>query len=223
MSKRDTITIKITPKGQGYNIENTKQERIESVFAHAKDSMTSPCAFHLITHVYEPELFRTTKNKGFIKSFERALKREYKLLAQREPKEGKAKTKRPQKCPNTIIAYSIEYKLTSQKDIDGKEDAYKSVWEIAKEKLPFLHIHFYVIADCNQTIPQNFTKYAMAALNELDGLRAARYAKTKDNKKYKPLNTDYDDAVLRAFYIGKVEQKSSEIPYRNTFGTSKIS
>lgn len=222
MSKTDTITIKMTSKGRGYKIENTKQERIEKVFAYARDTMTSPSAFHLITHIHDAELFRTTKSKGFIKEFERALKRQYKLLAQREPKEGHTKTKRPQKCPNTIIAYSIEYKLTSQKDIDGKEDAYKSVWEITNGKLPFLHIHFYVIADCNQTIPQNFTKHAMEALNELDGLRAARYAKTKDNKKYKPLNTDYDDAVLRAFYIGKVEQKGANIPYRNSFGTSKI-
>ena len=209
--------------GREYQIENTKQERIEEVFAYARDTMASPCAFHLITHIHDAELFRTTKSKGFVKSFERALKRQYKMLAQREPKEGRTKTDRPQKCPRTVIAYSIEYKLTSQKDIDGKEDAYKSIWEITNGKLPFLHIHFYVIADCNQTIPQNFTKHAMAALNELEGSRAARYAKTKDNKKYKPLNTDYDDAVLRAFYIGKVEQKSSEIPYRETFGTSKTS
>ena len=221
MSKIDTINIKMTPKGRGYGIENTKQERIESVFAHARDTMTSPCAFHLITHIHDAELFRTTKNKGFIKEFERALTRQYKKLKQKNPK-----IDRPQKCPRTVVVYSIEYKLTSQKEIDGDDDTYQIgniIYPKTKEKLPFLHVHLHVIADCNNTKPMDFHKYAIAALNELDGLRAARYAKTKDNKKYKPLNTDYDDAVLRAFYLGKVEQKSPEIPYRNTFGTSKIS
>jgi hypothetical protein len=93
-----------------------------------------------------------------------------------------------------------------------------------------------MIADCNNTRAENLTHHAMNAMNELSGLRATTYAKTilkktknKDGdyeyekpKKYKKLKTDYDDAVLRAFYLAKTEQKSPEIPYRKAFDTSKV-
>ena len=235
MDKRDTTALKITKDGKRYNTKDKRRERIEEVFSYARDTMTSPCAFHFITHIHDAELFRATKSKGFIKEFERALKRQYKLLAKKEGK-GKGKAKRHQKCPNTLIVYSIEYKLTSQKEIDGEDNAYKYGYEKTDEKLPFLHIHVHVIADCNNTIAPNFTFHAMNAMNELDGLIATRYAKTKprktknengeyeyeEPKKYKKLKTDYDDAVLRAFYLAKTEQKSPEIPYRKAFDTSKV-
>ena len=195
--------------------------------------MRHPSAHHLISHIYDAELFRTTKNKGIIKEFERELKRQYKLLAK---KEGKAKAKRPQKCPNTLIVYSIEYKLTSQDEIDGNSDTYKYGYEKTKEKLPFLHIHLHVIADCTDCIAPSFGNYAKNALNKLSGLKSSQYLPTQPKKikneigvyeyekkkLYKKLDTDFDDAVLRAFYLAKIEQKSPEIPYRNTFGTSKI-
>lgn len=62
----------------------------------------------------------------------------------------------------------------------------------------------------------------MKALNELKGLRAARYSKSIYGEIYKRLNIDCDDAFSRFLYIGKISQKSPEIPYRKTFGTSKI-
>lgn len=211
MSKTDTIAIKMVSSGNTYDIEKTKYDSLEKVFMYAKENMTSPCMFHLISHIDEPELFRITK-KDLIKSFERALKRQYKKLEQL--------------CPNTVIAYSIEFKHTSQKEIDGGSDAYKvgnSVWQKTDSKLPFLHIHFYVIADCRKTIPKSFPIHAKAALNELKGLRAGRYSKSIYGEIYKSLNKDCDDAFSRFLYIGKIEQKSPEIPYRNTFGTSKVS
>lgn len=237
MDKRDTTALKITKDGKRYNTKDKRRERIEEVFSYARDNMTSPCAYHLITHIHDAELFRATKSKGFIKEFQRALQRQYKLLAQREPKEGKAKAKRPQKCPDTLIVYSIEYKLTSQDEIDGNSDTYKYGYEKTDEKLPFLHIHVHVIADCNNTIAPNFTFHAMNAMNELDGLKATRYAKTKprktknengeyeyeEPKKYKKLNSDFDDAVLRAFYLTKIEQKPPEgMISGNLFNTSKV-
>ena len=130
MNKRDTTALKITKDGKRYNTEDKRRERIEEVFSYARDTMTSPCAFHFITHIHDAELFRATKSKGFIKEFERALKRQYKLLAKKEGKgKGKGKAKRPQKRPNTLIVYSIEYKLTSQKEIDGEDNAYKYGYE----------------------------------------------------------------------------------------------
>nr|QJS05488.1 hypothetical protein [Psychrobacter sp.] len=220
----NTIKVNMVKGGKSYGLVPRRMKRIEDVFAYAKETMTSPCAFHLITHIHDAEMFGTTKSKGFIKEFKRALKRQYKPATTRKTKSG-----RRQQCPNTIVIYSIEYKLTSQKEIDGDNDTYKYGYEKTDKKLPFLHIHTYVIADCDNTIPENLTYHAMNAMNELDGLKATRYAPTKDKdpdkdkKKYKKLNTDYDDAVLRAFYLAKVEQKSSEIPYRKAFDASKIS
>lgn len=73
MSKTDTIDIKMVSSGNTYAIEKTKYDSLEKVFMYAKENMTSPCMFHLISHIDELELFRTTK-KDLIKSFERALK-----------------------------------------------------------------------------------------------------------------------------------------------------
>lgn len=215
---------------KGYGLDPIHQERIEDVFSYARDTMTYPCAFHLISHIYDAELFRATKSK-FIREFKRALKRQYKPASTRNPKSG-----RRQKCPNTLLIYSIEYKLTSQQERDGDYSTYKYGYEKTKEKLPFLHIHCHVIADCDNCIAPNFAYHAKNAMNELEGLRASQYLPTKpkktknkngeyeyeEGKKYKKLNTDYDDAVLRAFYLAKIDQKSPEIPYRKAFDSSKI-
>lgn len=210
MSKTDTITIKMVSNGKPYKIEKTKYDRLEEVFLYAKENMKSPCMFHLLSHIHDAEAFRVTK-KDLIRTFERALKRQYKSLNQ--------------SCPDTVIAYSIEFKYTTQKEINGDSDAYKvgnSVWQKTDNKLPFLHIHFYVIADCRRTKPQSFPIFAIAALNELKGLRASRYFKSIDGDIYKRLNDDCDDAFSRFLYIGKVEQKSPEIPYRNASNASQI-
>ncbi len=203
LDKRDTQALRITTKkGKLYDTKDKRRERIEEVFSHARDTMTSPSAFHFITHIHDVELFEPIKRKGFIREFERAIVRQYKPASKRNPKSG-----RKQKAPAISLVYSIEFKLTSQQEIDGDEDTYKYKFEKTEELLPFLHIHWHVIADCNNTLPENFTYHAMNAMNELDGLRATRYAKTIDDKKYKKLNTDYDDAVLRAYYLAKIEQK----------------
>lgn len=231
MDKRDTQPLKITKNGNLYDTKDKRRERIEEVFTYARDTMRHPNAYHLISHIYDAELFRTTKSNGIIKEFERELKRQYKPDNTRKPKSGNR-----QKAPNTLIVYSIEYKLTSQDEIDGNSDTYKYGYEKTKEKLPFLHIHLHVIADCTDCIAPSFGNYAKNALNKLSGLKSSQYLPTQPKKikneigvyeyekkkLYKKLNTDFDDAVLRAFYLAKVEQKSPEIPYRNTFGTSKV-
>ena len=210
MSKTNTVPIKMVSTGNTYHVEHTKYERLEEVFMYAKENMTSPCMFHLLSHIHEPEQFRITK-KTLIKSFERALRRQYKQLSQL--------------CPDIVVAYSIQFKYTNQKEIEGRSDAYEGnnpIWSKTDKTLSFLHIHFYVIADCRKTIPKSFPNYAKAALNELEGLRAGRYFKSIHGEIYKKLNDDCDDAFSKFLYIGKIEQKSPEIPYRNTFGTSKV-
>lgn len=210
MSKKDTVSLKMVSHGRTYEIDKYKYDRLETLFLSAKASMKSPCLFHFISHIDKPDSFRVTK-KDLIRSFERALKRQYKPSSQ--------------PCPNTAIAYSIEFKNTTQKEIDGSADAYKvgsSVWQKTSNELPFLHIHFYVIADfTRETRPQSFPHWAKNALDDLNGLRATRYMKNIHGNMYHKLSDD--DAFSRFLYIGKVEQKSSEIPYPRAFSTSKIS
>lgn len=189
--------------------------------------MTSPCSYHLLSHVSDPDTFKKVK-RDFFKLFKRALKRQYKGLKQ--------------KAPEVLLVYSIEFKMT---DVDEINDTEKAFTEEAKKstiKLPFLHIHVHVIADCKKTMPQGFPKYALQALNEIDGLTKARYFKTKpryvsvyndetkertsklvQEKLYKKLNTEFDDVYDRMTYIAKTEQKDRDkIPFKKAFGTSQL-
>lgn len=219
MSVKDTIKIKMMRNGNEYEIEKTKYDNLEKLMMYAKGKMKSPTMIHFISHIVDAEQFKTTK-KDLIKLYQRALKRQF--------KKANATT---QQCPDTLVVYSIEFKPATQKVIDDDEDVYRrgnSIWVKTEEKLPFLHLHFYVIADTNKTQPRSFLKASLEALNELDGLRASRYEprKQKDvsDKKYyyHNLNKEFDDGFDRILYIGKIEQKCAEIPYRNRFGMSKV-
>lgn len=208
MAKTDTIKVKMLASGNKYQIEKTKYDSLERMFLYAQNNMTSPCIYHLIAHIENPSQFKNSK-KNLIRLFQRGLRRQYKPLHQ--------------DCPDTVIAYSIEFKHTYQKEIDGEGDAYSvgsAKYKKTSDQLPFLHIHFYVIADCKKTRPDSFVIFAKRALNEINGLRAARYVRSNKNEIYKSLKTDGDDAFSRLLYIGKIEQKSENIPFRNTFGTS---
>lgn len=125
-----------------------------------------------------------------------------------------------------MVAYSIEFKYTSQQEIDGIRDYLTS-----ENNLPFLHLHFYVIADCSECLPQSFPKYAIGALNDIQGISKARYFKSSKHK-YSNLNKQpmftkldndsFDDICSRMKYIAKLDQKSDEIPFTKAFGTSQI-
>ena len=210
MSSNKTLTIKMKDGGNSYQIKETHYEALESLIEHARESMTSPIAIHFISHIHDAEQFEESK-RNFIKNFERGLKRQFKGSKQN--------------CPEVLIAYSVEFKHTSQKEIDSSDGFYRRgslVWEKTKEQLPFLHLHMHVIADCNKTYPTTFKNKAIETLNNIDGLRAARYSTSYYGELYKKVKTDYADVFQRLLYIGKTEQKSPEIPYKKTFGTSKV-
>lgn len=206
----DTIFVKMEGKnGRIYELNPKHYKRLEDVFIKAKTEMTSPSIFHMLSWITDAEKFRSSK-RDLIKLFKRKLKKQYKNLKQT--------------VPDTLIAYSIEYKETdlSEITIQGCVDNLEHL--NTEEKLPFLHLHFYVIADCNKCMPQGFVKYATAALNEIEGLSKARYFKSKSGQIYKRLNIEAEaaDAFHRMKYIAKIEQKTPEIPYRETFGASLV-
>lgn len=218
MAKTNTMQLKMINNGNTYQIDPVKYESLESLFIYAKESMKHPCMYHFLSHIEDPEQFRKSK-RYLIRLFERALKRQYKKGSKENTKR---KTARKQVVPDVLVAYSIEYKLTSQKEIDGDSDAYKYGHDRTKEKLPFLHIHFYVIADCKLANAAWFPDMGRLSLNQIKGLRAGRYFRSSKGELYKSLKTDYDDAFSKILYIGKTEQKSPEIPYRKAFDTSEI-
>lgn len=219
MSVKDTTKVKIISDGKEYEIENPKYDSLEKLIVYAKSNMKSPTMIHFISHIADAEKFRKTKG-DLIRLYQRALKRQF--------KKANVTT---QQCPDTLLAYSIEFKYTTKKEINADEDAYKrgnTTWKKTEEKLPFLHLHCYVIADCNKTHPRSFLNASIAAFNELDGLRASRYIPRKqkgisDKKQYyHNLNRELDDGFNRILYIGKTEQKCPEIPYRKKFGMSEV-
>jgi hypothetical protein len=200
------IRMNVTTNGKKYNIDSKNYEKLEGFIEHARDEMSYPYMFHFLSHICDADAFKKSK-RDLIKDFERGLKRKFKSSQQ--------------SCPDIQVVYSIEFKYTTDKEVNGKEDAYKQNTSL-KPKQPFLHIHFYVIADCRKAKPITFKNNAIASLNDIKGLRAGRYFPSNNGELYKKVKTDYDDCFSRILYIGKLDQKSPEIPFNKRFGMSKI-
>lgn len=197
------LNIKITAdRGRTYQIQSKQYEKLESLITHAKDTMTRPCIYHMLSWISSPDDFKASK-RDLIKLFNRKLKKQYKSLKQ--------------EVPDTLVAYSIEFKYTDVNEIDGVHD-----YPTTGIQLPFLHLHFYVIADCSKCKPVTFTNFAKAALNEIGGLSKSRYFKSNKGDSYKNVKDHFDDSFQRLLYIGKINQKSLEIPFRETFGASSV-
>ena len=203
-----TVREMVTANGKEYEILVKQKQRIIKLVEYANSTMKYPCVYHCLSWINEP---KNLDSRNLIKNFKRALKRQYKSLKQQ--------------CPNVLVAYSIEFKYTSQQEIDGIRDYLTS-----ENNLPFLHLHFYVIADCSECLPHSFPKYAMGALNNIKGLSKARYFKSdkyvysfSNQPVFTKLDNDsLDDVCSRMKYIAKLDQKSDEIPFTKTFGTSQI-
>lgn len=204
-----TIAVeKIKDNGKEYVISIKHKDRIFKLVEYAKGTMKYPCVYHCLSWISKPN---ELDSRNLIKNFKRALKRQYKDIKQQSPE--------------VLIAYSIEFKYTDQQEIDGIRD-----YPTSSTQLPFLHLHFYVIADCSKCLPQSFPKYAMGALNDIKGLSKARYFKSdkyvysfSNQPVFTKLDNDsLDDVCSRMKYIAKLDQKSDEIPFTKTFGTSQI-
>ena len=77
--------------------------------------------------------------------------------------------------------------------------------------------------DCHKIDPANMPIAVVSALDKLDGLTKSHYLPSYDGMKYKELNDNsIDDIFNRIIYIAKLNQKSSDIPFRQTFGMSKL-
>jgi hypothetical protein len=197
------LNIKITTKrGRTYEIEEKEYEKLEHIITYANEEMKNPCIYHMLSWVSDANAFKISK-RNLIKLFKRRLKAQYKKLKQ--------------EVPNTLVIYSIEFKYTDVDEINGIHDHPTS-----KVRLPFLHIHFYVIADCIKCNPVTFPNFAKAAMNEISGITKARYFKSNKGELYKNVKEHFDDSFQRLLYIGKINQKSPEIPFRETFGASSV-
>lgn len=60
-------------------------------------------------------------------------------------------------------------------------------------------------------------------INSISGLDTTKYNKAIDGSIYKKVDDDnFDDVFSRLLYIGKLDQKDEYIPFRETFGMSRI-
>lgn len=196
------LNIKICNEGRPYKINNKQYEKLEKIILYANETMKYPAIYHFLSHIDNPSLFKKSK-RDLIKYFTRKLKKQYKNCEQVSPR--------------TLVVYSIEFKKTDLNEIKGFHPYPKS-----SDLLPFLHIHFYVIADCTYCRPASFPYFAQEALNDIEGLSKARYFKSNKGEIYKKIKEDLDDAFQRLLYIAKMDSKSAEIPYKKTFGASSV-
>lgn len=199
-----TVDVRVTTiNGKKYKIKSKQYDKLENLITYAKDKMSNPCVYHMLSWIRFEDKFAFEK-RNLIKTFKRNLRKQYKLLSQ--------------EVPDTLLAYSIEFKYTDGDEIMGVNDH-----PTTTEQLRFLHIHFHIIADCSKCNPISFPMFALKALNDIDGLAKARYFKSNNGEMYKKVKDDFADSFQRLLYIGKINQKSPEIPFRETFGASLVS
>lgn len=195
--------IKMTNKGKRYKIDDKQYNKLESLLFHAKETMTNPCIFHFCSRICDTDKF---DKANFATSLKRAIKKQYSSIKQ--------------ESPNILFAYSVEHKFSTAKEINGEYDNIRSMFE---HKLSYLHIHIYIIADCIKCNPINFPNYGRKAINSISGLDTTKYNKAIDGSIYKKVDDDnFDDVFSRLLYIGKLDQKDEYIPFRETFGMSRI-
>ena len=121
-------------------------------------------------------------------------------------------------APKHVGYYSIEMKYGDFHDNEGN-------------KLPknYLHIHLHLICDCAKGYrPTSVSGFVLKALNNISGLQKGQYhRRCKDlghGDLYHDLNIkpEFDDALLRASYLAKLDQKDETIPFKKTWGCSRL-
>ena len=197
------INLKCINDGNEYQIDSKQHSNLENLLFFAKDEMIKPCISHFVSWIHQHEHFDKT---NFATNLKRQLGKIYKSNR-----------------PNFLYAYSIEHKYTTQAEIDGNFDYGIYDYSDSDTLLEYLHIHIYVIMDCHKIDPANMPIAVVSALDKLDGLTKSHYLPSYDGMKYKELNDNsVDDIFNRIIYIAKLNQKSSDIPFRQTFGMSKL-
>lgn len=128
------------------------------------------------------------------------------------------KPSRRRNAPQHIGYYSVETKNGYFVDHEGK-------------KLPddYLHIHLHLVCNCGRGYhPASVSGFVLKGLNNIDGLQKAQYhRRCKDlgfGDLYHNLNIkpEFDDAVQRGSYLAKLDQKDESIPFKKTWGCSRL-
>lgn len=204
----------IQTNGNEYRINTETEKKIKKILTNAKKEFTQPYLYHFTCHIYNHNLFN---QKRLLEDLKRKLSNEYRSYFKQKLKQKYLPVQKAKSCPNFICFYSIEFKKETHSKIRGeyyKTDLYTE---------DYLHIHIYIVFDVVQGyIPTSIAGFVSNALNNISGLRNAQYCKRKNGMLYHNLNKEFDDAVLRASYLAKTDQKSSEIPFRKTFGHTRL-
>lgn len=219
---------------KGMNIENLAS--MLTVLTRAKETMISPRMFHFVVEIMDVNNFP----KRFIQTFKECFISEVNRREKQRKKESSSYQKR--KIPVLELIYSIETKLISSIDCDDYSFSREH-----NQRL-YHHIHLMVIVDIghNDYGSKEMMIIINKALSRIEGLDSVEYEGAlcfKDGREFPygflklrdrkttircgdfksiychDLHTDFEDAVIRASYLCKTEQKKL-LPKRFRQGNS---
>lgn len=197
-----------------YSINNATKQTIKNILSHGKSKFNQPYLYHFTSHIYNSDNFKPDR---LIENLKRKLKKEYREYFKEKIKQKGINIQNARGCPEFICFYSIEYKKETRKRISGNYQDKSAFTE------DYLHIHIYLLFNVVQGyLPSSIPGFVIVAMNKIDGLRTAQYHKRANGQLYHNLNKEFEDAIERSNYLAKTDQKSSKIPYRKTFGHTRI-
>ncbi|ENX12122.1 hypothetical protein F895_03633 [Acinetobacter sp. CIP 64.2] len=207
-----------------------------TVLTRAKETMISPRMLHFVVEIMDVNNFP----KRFIQTFKERFISEVNRREKQRKKESSSYQKR--KIPVLELIYSIETKLISS--IVCEDDSFLDECN----QRPYHHIHLMVIVDIghNDYGAKEIMIIINKALSRIEGLDYVEYEGAlcfKDGREFRygflklrdrqtkiycgdfrslywhDLHTDFEDAVIRASYLCKTEQKKL-LPKRFRQGNS---
>lgn len=200
-----TKTVQFVENGKKYIIDVRNHNKNIKLLEQC-NNFKQPYLIQYVAKI-EPNCFNQNK---FAEDFKRGFKR---IIKQ---------NKKPWKnAPNYQAIYSLEYKESDAREIEG-DYSIKTNLLSKKPLIDYHHIHLYLCFDCHTPYkPMDMNKLVTETLNNIAGMSKARYIKIPSTDLYyRNLNNDYEDATFYLQYISKIEQKHG-VPFEKKSGSFK--
>ncbi len=198
-------TVQFIENGKKYIIDVRNHNKNKELLEQCRE-FKQPYLIQYVAEI-EPNCFNQNK---FAENFKRGFKREI--------KQNKKSWKT---VPNYQAIYSLEYKKSGAREIEG-DYSIKTNLLSKKPLIDYHHIHLYLCFDCHTPYrPMDMNNLVTETLNNITGMSKAHYTKIKDTDLYyRNLNNDFEAAVFYLQYISKIEQKDG-VPFEKKSGSFK--
>lgn len=201
-----TKTVQLVENGKEYVIDVRNHNKNTKLLQQCRAEFKQPYLIQYVAKI-EPSYFNRSKlSEDFNRGFKRTIKQNKKSW----------KT-----TPNYQALYSLEYKVSDAREIEG-DYSIKTNLLSKKSLIDYHHIHLYLCFDCHTPFePTSINKLVMETLNNITGVSEAHYLKRYGlDLYYHNLNKEFKDAVTRIQYISKIEQKDG-VPFEKKSGSFK--